>query len=205
TQSTHSSKEQLTFTPIKSTNELNQSLSSAKKQGKIAMLDFYADWCVSCKEMDSITFNNPKVQNVLKRLTPLRADVTASNASNNKALLNRFNVVAPPTILFFDKNGKELTKYRIVGEMKPEKFLAHFDAVNILVSQAYQVDENGMVWGFVDPDVLKLSLKHSVKLMPLITNVGFDKTKAHKFLTNSVAQERALHFILSACQQYHYY
>lgn len=81
----------------------------------------------------------------------------------------------------------------------------HTNDVNILVSQAYQIDEHGMVWGFIDPDVMAISKKHSIKLMALITNVDFDQKRAHQFFESAEAQTRAIQSILEACRKNHFY
>ena len=76
------------------------------------MLDFYADWCVSCKEMEKFTFVNSQVAKTLENLVLLQADVTANNIED-KALLKRFNLFGPPGIIFFDKNSQEVG--RVIG------------------------------------------------------------------------------------------
>jgi thiol:disulfide interchange protein DsbD len=101
-----------TFRRIKDLAELNQRL--AKSDGKIVMLDFYADWCVSCKEMERFTFADPAVQSKLKSAIVLQADVTA-NSTADKELLKKFGLYGPPAILFFDANGREMSDFRVVG------------------------------------------------------------------------------------------
>jgi thioredoxin:protein disulfide reductase len=86
------------------------------------MLDFYADWCVSCKEMERFTFSDPRVHDRLRDVLLLKADVTANNA-DDKALLARFKLFGPPGIVFFDRNGTEIS-YRVVGYEPADKFLA---------------------------------------------------------------------------------
>lgn len=86
-----------------------------------AMLDFYADWCVSCKEMEHLTFNQPAVRSRLGSALLLQVDVTA-NSADDKALLKRFGLFGPPGILFFDASGHEQANARVVGFMPPEKF-----------------------------------------------------------------------------------
>jgi spore germination protein YaaH len=86
-----------------------------------------------------------------------------------------------------------------------ESFKNHYNVMNIVAPQAYQVDANGIVWGYVDPQVVSLAKEHSVKLMPLLTNASFDKEKTHLFLQNDAAQNRAAQSLRKACQQYHYY
>jgi thiol:disulfide interchange protein DsbD len=86
------------------------------------MLDFYADWCVSCKEMEAFTFSDPKVRAELDRMLLLQVDVTANN-DNDKALLKRFSLFGPPGIIFFDAEGRELKGLRVIGYQNPERFL----------------------------------------------------------------------------------
>jgi len=93
-----------------------------KAPGKLAMLDFYADWCVSCKEMESFTFSDPKVRAQLDRMLLLQADVTANNEAD-KALLKRFSLFGPPGIIFFDADGREIKGLRVIGYQNPERFL----------------------------------------------------------------------------------
>lgn len=112
----------LQFQPIKSSADLAATLQQAR--GKFVMLDFYADWCVACKEMDAYTFSNPRVKTALGNFVLLRADVTANDATD-KSLEKQYGVIAPPTILFFDKNGVEIPAARIVGEMNANEFLKH--------------------------------------------------------------------------------
>jgi thiol:disulfide interchange protein DsbD len=96
--------------------------------GKTVMLDFYADWCVSCKEMEHDTFVDKKVQALLKDAVLLQADVTA-NSDDDKALLKRFGLFGPPGIIFFDGQGNELKGRQVVGFQAPEKFIASIDRV----------------------------------------------------------------------------
>jgi thiol:disulfide interchange protein DsbD len=90
--------------------------------GQPVMLDFYADWCVSCKEMERFTFSDAAVQAKLAGFKLLKADVTANNA-DDKALLARFGLFGPPGILFFDKSGKEIKTIRVVGFVDASSFL----------------------------------------------------------------------------------
>jgi len=78
------------------------------------MLDFYADWCISCKEMERFTFADPAVRARLANFTLLQADVTA-NTDDDKALLARFKLFGPPGIIFYDAKGREIKAVRIVG------------------------------------------------------------------------------------------
>jgi thiol:disulfide interchange protein DsbD len=109
----------LAFQRVKSVAELDAAIQGAA--GRPVMLDFYADWCVSCKEMERFTFVDAKVQARLKDVLLLQADVTA-NSADDKALLARFKLFGPPGIIFFDKSGQE-TAYHVVGYEPPEKFL----------------------------------------------------------------------------------
>ena len=85
------------------------------------MLDFYADWCVSCKEMERFTFSDARVRQALAGWTLLQADVTA-NSDEDKVLLARFKLFGPPGIIFFDSQGKELGDARVIGFQSAEKF-----------------------------------------------------------------------------------
>lgn len=90
--------------------------------GKLVMLDFYADWCVSCKEYEHTTFSDPRVQKALGNMLLLQADVTNNN-EDDRALLSRFGLYGPPGMIFFDRNGQEITAARIVGYQDAEQFL----------------------------------------------------------------------------------
>lgn len=108
--------------PILSIKALKKALKQAR--GKPVMLDFYADWCNSCKIIESTTLKDPAVQSAMKNFVLLKADITANN-KNDKALLKRYQVVAPPTFLFFDKDGKEIKQMRLVGDVETKRFLQH--------------------------------------------------------------------------------
>jgi len=113
----------LPFEPVASLAELEAKVMAA---GQPVMLDFYADWCVSCKEMERFTFSDPAVQARLAGFKLLKADVTANNA-DDKALLARFGLFGPPGILFFDGTGKERKSVRIVGFQDAATFLRTLD------------------------------------------------------------------------------
>jgi thioredoxin:protein disulfide reductase len=104
---------------IASVNELDEALRAA---GRPVMLDFYADWCVSCKEMEKFTFSDPRVRRELDRLLLLQADVTAANEAD-RLLLKRFSLFGPPGIVFFDPQGREIAGLRVIGYQPPERFL----------------------------------------------------------------------------------
>ena len=118
----------LAFTHIKSIAELEDKLKNSG--GKIVMLDFYADWCVSCKEMERFTFADPSVQARLKSAIVLQADVTA-NSEADKALLKKFGLYGPPGILFFDAKSQELGDFRVVGFQDKEQFLGTLQRVGL--------------------------------------------------------------------------
>ena len=90
------------------------------------MLDFYADWCVSCKEMEAFTFTDAGVQATLANTVLLQADVTANDEAD-QALLQRFGVFGPPTIIFFGANGEQRHGYEVVGYMKANDFAGHVE------------------------------------------------------------------------------
>ena len=110
----------LPFTPVRSLAELETRLAAAERP---VMLDFYADWCVSCKEMERFTFADPAVQAQLAGFTLLKADVTANNP-DDKALLARFGLFGPPGIIFFAAGGKEIEGLRVVGFQDAASFLS---------------------------------------------------------------------------------
>lgn len=100
-----------------------EQLQARLGQGKPVLLDFYADWCVSCKEMERFTFSDPQVQALMKQFVTLQADVTA-NTAEHKALMKKLGVIGPPAILFFDPEGREIKALRVVGTQSPEAFAA---------------------------------------------------------------------------------
>jgi thioredoxin:protein disulfide reductase len=112
------------FRKLNSPAALDAELEAARQAGQPVLLDFYADWCVSCKEMENNTFANPRVQAALSAYRLLQADVT-ENDDGEKSLLKRYGLVGPPATLFFDRNGVEHREGRLVGYMDPENFLAH--------------------------------------------------------------------------------
>jgi len=114
----------LPFRRIKTVDDLDRELAAAAAARKTAFLDFYADWCVSCKEMEAYTFTDAGVQQALSNTVWLQADVTA-NDDADKALLARFDVFGPPTIIFFDGSGQRREGYEVVGYMKAGDFTEH--------------------------------------------------------------------------------
>ena len=109
----------LPWTRVASLAELQEKLGAP---GKPVMLDFYADWCVSCKEMEAFTFSDPKVRAQLEGMLLLQADVTDNN-EEHRALLKRFSLFGPPGIIFFDAQGREIRGLRVVGYQNAERFL----------------------------------------------------------------------------------
>jgi thioredoxin:protein disulfide reductase len=110
----------LPFRQVKTVAELDSILQQST--GKVVMLDFYADWCVACKEMELFTFSDSRVQLALKNVVLLQADVT-KNTEEDAALLKRFNLFGPPGIIFFDANGEELKSLQVIGFQNADKFL----------------------------------------------------------------------------------
>jgi thiol:disulfide interchange protein DsbD len=116
--------EALPFRRIASVGDLDRELAAAQAAGQPVMLDFYADWCVSCKEMEKYTFSVPEVQQDLAGFVLLKADVTA-NSEADQALFRRFGVYGPPTTAFFGTQGRECRAFRLVGYVKADDFRSH--------------------------------------------------------------------------------
>jgi thiol:disulfide interchange protein DsbD len=114
----------LQFQRIKNVADLEQAIAASSAAGKPVMLDFYADWCTYCIKMEDYTFSDPAVQAALADVTLLQADVTANDAED-LALLNHFNLFAPPAILFFGPDGREINDARLVGFLDATEFLEH--------------------------------------------------------------------------------
>jgi thiol:disulfide interchange protein DsbD len=112
----------LVFQVVRSSEELERILQRAKAENKLVMLDYYADWCISCKEMEAITFTNPEVAKAMGRFVLVQADVTI-NSLQSQALLKQFSLYGPPAILFFNGAGDEQKSLRVVGFMAPSRFL----------------------------------------------------------------------------------
>jgi len=125
-QATHA--EQKSFERIKSLEDLEAAVTLANQAGKPAMLDFYADWCVECVRMERNTFGEPEIQTLLGQIQPLQADVT-DNDDTDQALMKKYGIIGPPAILFFDRQGKEMKGYRLVGYFEPDEFAEHLQSV----------------------------------------------------------------------------
>jgi thiol:disulfide interchange protein DsbD len=118
---TAANRHELPFRTIKSVADLQREVDQAKSQGRGVLVDFYADWCISCKEMEKYTFSDSTVQGALGKTILLRADVT-SNDAYDQALLKHFGIFGPPTIAFYGIDGAERANYRVVGYMKADAF-----------------------------------------------------------------------------------
>ncbi len=112
------------FRQIKGEQGLQQALANSVQLNQATMLDFYAEWCISCKVMEKYAFTHPGVLNALDRVTTLQADVTDNDAIDTQ-LMTSLGIYGPPAILFFDSSGEEIRHRRVVGEMSGEEFAAH--------------------------------------------------------------------------------
>ncbi|WP_312936872.1 thioredoxin family protein, partial [Pseudomonas sp.] len=108
---------------------LDAALAEAKANGQPVLLDWYADWCISCKVIEHEVLNAPAVQPHLKAFTLLRLDITESNAEQ-RTLLDRYGLFGPPALLFFAANGDELRAQRVVGEVNVEDFVTVLNQVD---------------------------------------------------------------------------
>jgi thiol:disulfide interchange protein DsbD len=121
------SEQHIAFRQIKGREGLQFALNDSVRQNRTTMLDFYADWCISCKEMEKYAFTHPAVIAALGDASTLQADVTANDATDTE-LMTSLGIYGPPAILFFDANGQEIRHRRVVGEMSGEQFAAHIAA-----------------------------------------------------------------------------
>lgn len=119
-----SDEEELQFRAVETVAQLDAALAEARTAGQPVMLDFTAEWCISCKEMEEYTFPDAGVIGALEPFMLLRADVTDNN-DDDKALLQRFRSFGPPTIAFFDRSGFERSNFKLVGYVPAEKFSEH--------------------------------------------------------------------------------
>ncbi len=120
-------EQHLAFRQIKGRDGLQVALNDSMRQGRNTMLDFYADWCISCKEMEKYAFTHPDVLAALNQVTALQADVTDNDRIDTE-LMTSLGIYGPPAILFFDAAGNEIRNRRVVGEMSGEQFAAHVNA-----------------------------------------------------------------------------
>ncbi|HMD54225.1 MAG TPA: thioredoxin family protein, partial [Phycisphaerae bacterium] len=114
------------FKRVNSSIELDDAVRAAT--GRPVLFDFYADWCVTCKEMEHFTFTDPQVRSRLDRMLMLQVDVTA-NLDEHKALLRRFGLFGPPGIVFFDQYGKEIQSLHVIGFQSAQDFSSTLDRV----------------------------------------------------------------------------
>lgn len=121
---TQQAEQHVVFRQIKGRQGLQLALADSTRQNRESMLDFYADWCISCKEMEKYAFTHPEVLAALKDVATLQADVT-DNDSIDTELMSSLGIYGPPAILFFDANGEEIRHRRVVGEMSGEQFAEH--------------------------------------------------------------------------------
>jgi thiol:disulfide interchange protein DsbD len=119
-------KSPVVFQPVSNESELERAIKAAA--GKPVMLDFYADWCISCKEMERFTFPDRAVRERLQQMVTLKADVTA-NTAEHAGLLRRFQLFGPPGIIFFDREGREIRALRVIGFQGAEKFAGVLEQV----------------------------------------------------------------------------
>jgi thiol:disulfide interchange protein DsbD len=116
----------LVFRKVRTVDELQQAAAAAHEEGRWVMVDFYADWCVSCQEMERYTFTDPQVRDALSRAVLLQADVT-ENSADDQALLRNFGLVGPPATLFFGPDRAERKAFRVVGYMPADRFFRHVE------------------------------------------------------------------------------
>lgn len=128
------SKQHLKFTDLKSMDQLDRELQMAKANHQPVMIDFYADWCTACVAMQRFVFWKPQAKEDLANFVVLRADVT-HNTDFDQAILKRFKVIAPPTMIFINQEGEELASDRIVGEVDAKEFTKHVLQLNLTQNQ----------------------------------------------------------------------
>jgi len=121
---TNAQENRIVFRQIKGEQGLQLELANSVEQNMPSMLDFYADWCISCKEMEKYAFTHPGVIQALDRVATLQTDVTDNDAIDTQ-LMNSLGIYGPPAILFYDAQGQEISHRRVVGEMSGEEFAAH--------------------------------------------------------------------------------
>jgi len=117
------------FIQVNSLTTLKQAVNDANTQGKSVMVDFYADWCVACKEFEKYTFNTPQVQLALSNTVLVQIDLTDTGSTDNVELMQHFKIFGLPSILFFNSQGKELTKNRVTGFMNADAFAKHINNI----------------------------------------------------------------------------
>jgi thiol:disulfide interchange protein DsbD len=113
------------FRRIKTVDDLDREVAAAAAAGQPVLLDFYADWCVACKELERYTFSDPAVIKEMERFVLLQADVTANDEADKALLQGRFGLPGPPAIMIYDRTGQELRGYRLVGFKPAAEFAEH--------------------------------------------------------------------------------
>lgn len=121
-------QEELPFQRVKTVDDVRAAILEAGLEGRPVMLDFYADWCVVCQELEQYTFREPAVHAALADYVLLKADVTA-NDSADRELLKKYELFGPPAMLFFDSDGRELRSQRLVGFIDADDFVEHIDTM----------------------------------------------------------------------------
>jgi thiol:disulfide interchange protein DsbD len=116
------------FKRVSTLVELKKEIEHASSNGRFVMLDFYADWCVSCKEMERYTFGDPEVSENLKGISLLQVDLT-SNSDHGNQILREFSLIGPPAVLFFGPDKTEKKGKRLIGFVEPKKFIDHLRGV----------------------------------------------------------------------------
>ena len=116
---------ELQFQRIKTLDDLQREVAAANARGQTVMLDFYADWCVSCKEMEKYAFSDLQVVEALRDTLLLQADVTANDAEDQALLQDHFGLPGPPAIIFYGGDGQERKNYRVIGFKPAEEFAEH--------------------------------------------------------------------------------
>ena len=127
TRSSLASSQQATYSHFKTIHslaELEENLIRAQQENKKVLVDFYADWCIACVEMAHDTFASPQVAAALKPVLLLQADIT-DNTEQSQALLKRFGLFGPPSVLFFNADGQEVRTLRVMGSMGAQRFIEH--------------------------------------------------------------------------------
>lgn len=119
-------QQSLPFTKVKSMQDIQSKIAQANAEGKTVMLDYYADWCVVCNELEAFTFPDATVQASLSNVVLLKADVTANN-EDDKAMLENYSLFGPPAILFFDRQGNESKMHRLIGFINASDFVKHIN------------------------------------------------------------------------------
>ena len=127
--STYQQTEQQHFNKVKTLNELLTEVEKANSQGKTVMVDLYADWCIACKEFEEYTFNDSKVQKALSNSLLIQIDMSDFDSIDNAEFAKKYQVLGLPSILFFNKQGNELTQQRVTGFMGAEEFTEHLNKI----------------------------------------------------------------------------